>query len=390
MTATDKPLAGIRVVHLIAGLDATVGGPPASAAATATSVRGAGAGNTFAFAYSQLTPDVQAAAERLRQRGVDVRGFPETRRLGRAGHRWGISPSLARWLFAHRADFDIVHAHGAWTMTAVTAAVVAKLARRPVVLSTHESLTDFDLAKSSLVERVVKRAIRAVFLRAFDLVVVASDLERASSGATSRMVVIPHAVAGAGESSSRPVAGDGLRVGTLARIHPKKNFEVLIDALALLPDATLIVGGDGPEEYRNVLAARAEALGVENRIDWRGFVDAEGKAQLLADIDVFALPSAYECFGVAVVEAMRAAIPVVVSPTVGVAPFVSHTECGYVVDPEASAVAEAVRRAADSRGELGSRGATAAAAEFGYERHGARLAECFLRLLGRRTGGAVA
>ena len=158
-----------------------------------------------------------------------------------------------------------------------------------------------------------------------------------------RSVVVPHAVingSGAGTRSNR----HDFRVGFLGRLDPKKNLELVIDALALLSEpVTLQVAGDGPRAYRESLVSRAQSRGVETRVRWHGFVEDATKRQFLASIDVLVMPSTFECFGVSAAEALAAGVPVVVSPHVGVADIVVEYRCGHVVSATAPEIARALR-----------------------------------------------
>ncbi|HEX4411835.1 MAG TPA: glycosyltransferase family 4 protein [Xanthobacteraceae bacterium] len=99
-----------------------------------------------------------------------------------------------------------------------------------------------------------------------------------------------------------------LNVGRLA---PQKNQEVLVRALACLPQAHLVVAGDGPQQ--NALHTLAVTLGVDDRLHLLGALEAEDIADLYAATDLFVFPSVWETFGLAAVEAAMAGLPMVVS-----------------------------------------------------------------------------
>jgi glycosyltransferase involved in cell wall biosynthesis len=99
-----------------------------------------------------------------------------------------------------------------------------------------------------------------------------------------------------------------LNIGRLAR---QKNQQVLLCALALMPQAHLALVGDG--ELRQFLCQRAEELGVRNRVHFLGELDSAEIPLLLAASDIFVFPSLYEAMPLALVEAMRAGIPIVAS-----------------------------------------------------------------------------
>jgi glycosyltransferase involved in cell wall biosynthesis len=370
----------IRALQLIAGLDPAAGGPPVSAAATALSLRRCGVVNSLAFPVRRGREEsVAEVADSLRTEGVTILQFRESRLFGAAGHRWGISLSLAVWVLRNGSRFDVIHAHSGWTFPTIVGIMAAKLNRRVAVLSTHESLTDYDRKKSGVLVRGIKFVLRAIYLRMFDVVITSSTLEqrdmRDSAGAHT--AVVPHAVIGVTAARQPCRQQGGLRVGFLGRLHPKKNLSLLLEALALLPrHVTLHVAGDGPPEYRASLNRIAETNGTINRIEWLGFIDAAGKSEFLGSIHILAMPSAFECFGVAAAEALCNGVPVIVSRAVGIADVVAEYECGLVVEAELDDVVAAIQKVADDPEtlcRLAVNAAPAARTRFSVESHGEQV-----------------
>jgi glycosyltransferase involved in cell wall biosynthesis len=104
---------------------------------------------------------------------------------------------------------------------------------------------------------------------------------------------------------SQPVL---LNVGRLA---PQKNQDVLIRALACLPQTHLVLAGAGPQ--RDAFHALAVTLGVDDRLHLLGALPADDIADLYAAADLFVFPSTWETFGIAAVEAAMAGLPMVVA-----------------------------------------------------------------------------
>jgi len=117
----------------------------------------------------------------------------------------------------------------------------------------------------------------------------------------------------------------------LGRLAPEKGAATLIEAFAevaeKVPNARLLVAGDGPERKR--AAEAAEKLG--GKVSLLGKID--NPATIHAAADIFAMPSFYEGFGLSAVEAMAAGTPVVASSVGGLPELLRHGKCGVLVRP---------------------------------------------------------
>ena len=141
------------------------------------------------------------------------------------------------------------------------------------------------------------------------------------------------------EPLPRPFAGP--TIGSVGRLDRQKGYDVLLHALADLPEAALVLVGDGPE--REPLEALAQDLGLQDRVRFAGW-QAEPRRHLTT-FDVFALPSRFEGFPLAIVEAMLAELPVVATAVGSVSEAVRGDETGLVVPPDdPAALAAALRR----------------------------------------------
>ena len=138
----------------------------------------------------------------------------------------------------------------------------------------------------------------------------------------------------------------GLSVG---RLHRQKGYDILLDAVALsqesfvLPDFHVIIAGDGP--LRASLETQANSLGVNSIVSFAGWKSTEQIAELLVGSDFFVLPSRFECFPYALLEAAAAGLPTVTTNVGGNNEIVLDGKSGYVVEPEsAEAFAKGLER----------------------------------------------
>ncbi|HKA13973.1 MAG TPA: glycosyltransferase [Myxococcota bacterium] len=129
-----------------------------------------------------------------------------------------------------------------------------------------------------------------------------------------------------------------------AHLVHRKGVDVLLAAAAALAQRSryaLWIAGDGPE--RAALEASAARLGIGERVHFLGH--RADVPDLLEACDVFALPSRHEGLGVAALEAMARARPVVASAVGGLAEIVVPEETGLLVPPgDAAALAGALER----------------------------------------------
>ncbi len=160
-----------------------------------------------------------------------------------------------------------------------------------------------------------------------------------------RLRVIPNFVEAA-DAAPRPRADFGTPEGAplllaLGRLHPNKGFDVLIRALARVPDAHLWLAGEGPEE--RALRDLAAASGVGARVRFLGW--QREVAPLYRAADLYACASRVEPLGNVVLEAWAHGLPVVAAAAAGPAELIADGASGVLVPAgDADALADAIRR----------------------------------------------
>lgn len=243
-----------------------------------------------------------------------------------------------------------------WPLT-----VVAPLARWrartrcPVIVSEHGVLSRQYAGKGPAHAALLRTSL-AVGLRAADARVgvaegVVADMARLSGLPRSRMAVIPNPVpAPPPPSPDARAAAEALwgtkpggRILSVGRLKPEKNHGLLLAALARLPEDLvwrLVLAGTGPSEA--LLRAKAQALGLGSRVTFAGMVP--DPSALYASADLFVLSSDHEGFGIVLVEALHAGLPIVATdcPT-GPREVLEGGAHGRLVPPrDAAALARAI------------------------------------------------
>ena len=178
--------------------------------------------------------------------------------------------------------------------------------------------------------------------------------------------------------------GPQLRLGIAGQIGPWKGHDDLVDAVAQLNDrgvnVTLKIFGNGQPDYIESLKAKIRSRGIDNHVEWCGFV--ADPAQIFGAIDVCVVPTrSEEPFATSALEASLARRAVIAAAVGGLPEIVQDFETGFLVEPgNADQIATAIERFV-RRPELvvtmGEAAHRRAAAHF----TGARFTEDFIKLI---------
>ena len=317
-------------------------------------------------------------------------------RCGRRGIR-GVRKLLR---LMRKVRPDVVHVHHA-TSAAVSAMIAKVFCRAGVVFTLHN---DF--------RKMLWRQKLCVFVA-----MVFADVILFNSHATSHSMpiwatrVLGRKARRVVYNGVRKVDSDGRRKATredcshvwengfavlwVGRFVPQKNVNVLIEAFALvqrtLPNSVLVLAGEG--ELRSAIEGRCDELGIRQSVKFLGLVSRETIWQLNCASDVMVVPSRFEGFCNAMVEAMLASKPVVASD-IPVLREVLGEGCGrfFPVGDAEQLAKEIMVLAADKglRESLGVAAHQRATSFFTLESAARKQGRCYQSLARRRQrGGAV-
>ncbi len=133
------------------------------------------------------------------------------------------------------------------------------------------------------------------------------------------------------DAAMRAALSDGYPEETIllyvGRLSPEKQIEHIRAVLEAVPGTRLAIIGDGP--HRERLAAHFAGLPVK----FMGYMTGEDLSRAYASADILTFPSAWESFGLVVVEAMASGLPVVASRVGGVTDVVTEGVNGYTFEP---------------------------------------------------------
>jgi glycosyltransferase involved in cell wall biosynthesis len=221
--------------------------------------------------------------------------------------------------------------------------------RRPLVVTLHDATHLTFPADFRLRVRVFYKLVTLPAARAARTVITVSDFSRRSLESAiglRNIVVIPN---GVDLEAFSPEGHRDERVRVRSILYaggykPHKRVELLVDALAHVPDATLALVGDVP----TALIDRARAAGVVNRIEFLGSLGDSALAAAYRAATIFCYPSAYEGFGLPPLEAMACGTPVVCADSSSLPEVVG--EAGVMFRGDAAELAEVLASLLDDNG----------------------------------------
>lgn len=182
-----------------------------------------------------------------------------------------------------------------------------------------------------------------------------------------------------------------LIVGRMDARERYKGHDQLLEALRGIPDARLVVAGDGDDRLR--LEAKAAGLEMADRVAFTGFTSEATLAELYRRCAAFAMPSRGEGFGLVYLEAMRAGKPVLAVRGSAAEEIVVDGKTGLLADPDdREELRGALARLLDHPGEtrrMGEAGFERWRREFGIERFRERLEPLLERLVAGNEGTDV-
>ncbi len=336
----------------------------------------------------------RATSFRAEVDGVPVRRFPVRKRPFP-----GLTLPTMVGLVDALADSgaDVLHAHSHRYGHVLEAAAVARRCGIPLVVSTHYHPADaWEPGWKKAFLRLEDVGFGAGAYRVARAIVVESRTEAslvAGFAPRERLRIVPPGIdlgewaSPGADRAARPALPEGY-ILFAGRIAPNKGLSTLLTALARLPPderPPLVLLGPpwGEQEALERLAAQ---LGIAERLTWLGAVpERRGYRAVVQGARALVLPSAWEAFGLVLLDAMAARVPIVATAVGAVPEVLADGEAGRLVPyGDAAALAEALRDVA--RGPQTTRAKVDAAArrvaEFNWARSVERLQAVYREAVG--------
>jgi glycosyltransferase involved in cell wall biosynthesis len=269
------------------------------------------------------------------------------------------SAPLYTWLKAHIHEFDIVHCHGIWHFGSLAPFLLDKNVRKVVTI--HGLLDKWAIRHHYWKKKLLSIVLQKRLLNRADLIQINNtdeegDLLRYLGHRHPNVAIIPNGIPMAEFDVLPPkgqfrakhgIPADGPLILFMSRLNIKKGLDLLLpafrDYVAQHPDTRLVLAG--PDDgYLATTEAFIRDNQLEKSITLVGMITGEDKKAALTDADVFVLPSYSEGFSMAVLEAMAAGTPAIVSDRVGFGEVIRETGAACLTDLTPEGVTASLER----------------------------------------------
>ncbi len=271
----------------------------------------------------------------------------------------GYSREMTRFMRARTGSFDLIHVHEIWHYPAFAAFYAARRHKLPYVVTIHGELSDWGLRQKALKKRLYRlceldrRLNEAGSLHA----ITSTEKEQILKlGYKAPVLIAPNginpsifeALPSPARFLQRFPALKGKRVVLfLGRLHLKKGLDILARSFSMIArqfeDAILLVAGPDKFGTRENMESILRSNGLLGRAVFTGLLTGEDKLAAMNYADLFVLPSHSDVLGIAVMEAMAARLPVIITSGCEF-PEVSERAAGLVVEADDASVAVAISR----------------------------------------------
>ena len=258
-----------------------------------------------------------------------------------------FSLELYRYLQQHIHEYDIIHCHGLWHFGTLAPFMIDRKVAK--VITTHGVLDRWVYAHHNSKKQLMDTLAQKAYLRRADLVQINNtdeqqDVLRYLGHQHPNVVIIPNGVK-MSDFTNLPAKGsfrqkfnlptDRKMVLFMSRLNAKKGLDLLLpgfrEYVRTHPGTMLVLAGSD-DGYETTARQFVADNNLSDSIRLVGMLTGEDKLAALADADLFTLPSYSEGFSMAVLEAMAAGTPALVSDRVGFGEAIRQHEAAGLLD----------------------------------------------------------
>lgn len=352
--AENKLIHKMKILHIIPNIAAKMGGTAYAVINILAIEKSIGIASTVVCINSEgIDADLLESAKLVTLKP----SFPK---------RFLFSRNISHWLEKNAQNYNIAVIHTIWGGIQVKAAGILYRLNVPFVVWPHGSLDPFDLQKKHYLKKLLGPVVIRSMLDKSKAVICTAKREAEKIemyGSKTIKTVLPLPVPVSAEKGDpdkfrhkHNLRNDHFVLLFLSLIYYKKGLNILIPALKKLsedyPNIKLVIAGSDLNGYEKKVRVWIKEYQLEDRVIMTGFLSGQDKYDAFAGSDCFVLPSMNENFGIAVVEALNASLPVLISRNVYIWKEIIESGGGWVCDYSVESLVESIRKIFENPLEL--------------------------------------
>ena len=329
----------INTLHVIEGLDKSLGGLPYALANILQMERELGISSTVVSINEN-------------SKNIDINSFPDCEIItfpSSFPSRFKNSSTAVNWTKKNLNAYNLVVLHSTWTILNVRIAREARKLGKPYIIWSHGSLDPFDLKKKSFLKSLLGPIFIKPLLDYSYCICCTSDREIkeiVTYGAFPKFIELPLPIKVLEKCSSDfvdefkikfNIDSDKIKFLFLSRLNYKKGIESIIEAVYRLPKDVkskilILMAGTGEKAYVDSILKMINDYEISDLFKFTNHLIDNEKSAIFQISDGFLLPSMNENFGIVVVEALNEELPVIITKDVYIWDKIIGAGAGWLVE----------------------------------------------------------
>lgn len=349
----------IKTLHIIEGIDKTLGGLPYALSSILGMEHELGISNTI-LSLSQNSMQMDNLSFKHSEIVLFSTSFPK---------RFRNSKRCIKWLKNNVKNYDLVVFHSVWSILHIRGANIAKKNNIPYVIWPHGSLDPFDLKKKSFFKKLLGPLFIKMFLSNAEYICCTTNIEIDQIecyGAKINLIELSLPIDKLIKCDNLDklnfkekwsLEDDYIIFLFLSRIDYKKGLEKVVYALSNLPADNLnkvkvIIAGKGELIYVNKIKKLVKDFNLTETFIFTGHIVGKEKTSAFEVSDVFLLPSENENFGIVLVEALNSKLPVLITKNVYIWEKIVEYDAGWICENNYKSLSETILYIVENRDYL--------------------------------------